>query len=279
MIALFLSLVACVGWGIADFLGGIKSRTVPVLTVLLAANLFGFVFILVVVVIRGKSMPHDPVLLMAVVGGIAGIVALSLLYRGLAVGSMSIVAPISATGVILPVLAGIFFGDDLSRMQSIGIVAAIIGSILAAAETEKGSGSRRISKGVGLAAGAAVAVGVFFIVMDQASEADPYWATLIMRLSYGVFLLPIVLKAGLPIKTNRIHLPAIMVLGIVDAFASLAYAMASTMGLLSLVSVVAALYPAVTALLSTVLLGERPQLSQYIGIILALSGVVLISAG
>ena len=279
MIALSLSLAACVGWGVADFLGGIKSRSIPVLTVMLIANLFGFILILAVVTIRAEAMPHDPVLLMAVIGGIAGIVALGLLYRGLAVGSMSIVAPISATGVILPVLAGFLFGDVLTCLQSIGIVAAILGSILAATERDKGSGSRRMSKGVGLAAGAAVAVGVFFIVMDQASEADPYWATLIMRFSYGVFLLPIVIKTGAPIKTGRIHLPAIMALGIVDAFASLSFSMASTMGMLSLVSVVAALYPAVTALLSTLLLGERPHLSQCFGIILALSGVVLISTG
>lgn len=279
MIALSLSLAACVGWGVADFLGGVKSRSVPVLTVLLIANLFGFLFILAVVTIRAKAMPHDPVLLMAVIGGIAGIVALALLYRGLAVGSMSIVAPISATGVILPVLAGFFIGDVLSRLQSIGIAAAILGSILAAAERDRGSGSRRMSKGVGLAAGAAVAVGVFFVVMDQASEADPYWATLIMRFSYGLFLLPIVIKTGAPVKPGRIHLPAIMALGIVDAFASLSFSMASTLGMLSVVSVVAALYPAVTALLSTLLLGERPQFTQCIGIILALSGVVLISTG
>ena len=116
---------------------------------MLIANLFGFILILAVVTIRAEAMPHDPVLLMAVIGGIAGIVALGLLYRGLAVGSMSIVAPISATGVILPVLAGFLFGDVLTCLQSIGIVAAILGSILAAAERDKGSGGRRMSKGVG----------------------------------------------------------------------------------------------------------------------------------
>ena len=130
MIALSLSLAACVGWGVADFLGGIKSRSIPVLTVMLIANFFGFILILAVVTLRAKALPHDPVLLMAVIGGIAGIVALGLLYRGLAVGSMSIVAPISATGVILPVVAGFFIGDVLSRLQSIGIVLALSGVVL-----------------------------------------------------------------------------------------------------------------------------------------------------
>jgi uncharacterized membrane protein len=71
----------------------------------------------------------------------------------------------------------------------------------------------------------------------------------------------------------------LIALGLVDALASISWAIATTQGLLSLVAVIGSLYPAVTVLLAVMLLNERPQFVQAIGVILAIIGVVLISAG
>ena len=279
MVALSLSLAACFGWGVADFLGGLKSRQLPVFSVLLVSSFFGLLTILGIVLIRGVAPPHDPALLLAVGGGLAGVAAMFFLYRGLSIGSMAIVAPISATGVILPVIVSLAGGDSPTLLQKLGMAVAIIGAVLASREKNNNGNGSRLATGVGLAAGSAVAAGIFFVVMDVASEADPYWAAFLMRFSYFSLLIIIFLLRRPAVRTGKIHMPAMIVLGICDALAGFAYALATTRGMLGLVAVVGALYPAVTVLLSMLILRERPQPEQLMGVILAVGGVTFISAG
>jgi drug/metabolite transporter (DMT)-like permease len=279
LIALSLSLAACFGWGVADFLGGLKSRQLSVFSVLMVSSFFGLGAILVIVVVRGVAPPGSPVLLLAVVGGGAGLAAMFLLYRGLSIGSMAIVAPISATGVILPVIVSLVAGDNPTPLQKLGMAVAIAGAILASLEKNNDGNSRRLATGVGLAIGSAIAAGIFFIVMDQASEVDPYWAAFLMRLSYFAFLILIFLLKRPAVQAGKVHMPAIIVLGICDALAGFAYALATTHGILGLVAVVGALYPTVTVLLSMLILHERPQPAQFIGVVLAVGGIAFISAG
>ncbi len=279
MVALSLSLAACFGWGVADFLGGLKSRQLSVFSVLLVSSFFGLGTILSIVLIRGVAPPDDPALLLAVVGGLAGVAAMFFLYRGLSIGSMAIVAPISATGVILPVIVSLAGGDSPTLLQKLGMAAAIIGAVLASREKNNDGNGSRLATGVGLAVGSAIAAGIFFVVMDVASEADPYWAAFLMRFSYFALLIIIFLLRRPAVRTGNIHMPAMVVLGICDALAGFAYALATTRGMLGLVAVVGAQYPAVTVLLSMLILRERPQPAQFMGVILAVGGVTFISAG
>jgi drug/metabolite transporter (DMT)-like permease len=174
----------------------------------------------------------------------AGLTAMFCLYRGLSVGSMAIVAPISAAGVILPVIVGRVTGDTPNLWQKIGMTAAIAGAVLASREKNNGSKGKRLANGVGLAIASAVAAGVYFIVMDRASEADPFWAAFLMRFSYFALLLVIFLLRRPAVRPGRVHLPAIIALGVLDALAGFAFALATTRGMLGLVAVVGALYPA-----------------------------------
>jgi drug/metabolite transporter (DMT)-like permease len=279
LIALSLSLAACLGWGVADFLGGLKSRQLAVFSVLMISSIFGLGAVLAIVLVRGVGPPDNPALLLAVVGGIAGVAAMFCLYRGLSIGSMAIVAPISAAGVILPVIVGLAAGDSPTFLQKLGMAAAIAGAVLASREKNADGNGNRLAAGVGLAIGSAIAAGIFFVVMDRASEADPYWAAFLMRLSYFIFLVIIFLLKKPPIRIKKAHLPAIIVLGIFDSLAGFAYALATTHGMLGLVAVVGGLYPAVTVLLSILILHEKPQAIQFIGVLLAVGGVTLISAG
>ena len=260
-------------------MGGLKSRQLSVFSVLMVSSFFGLGAILVIVLIRGVAPPDNPVLLLAVVGGAAGLAAVFFLYRGFSIGSMAIVAPISATGVILPVIVSLAAGDNPTLLQKFGMAVAIAGAIMASREKASGRNGKRLASGVGLAVGAAIAAGIFFIVMDQASEADPYWAAFLMRLSSFAILIIIFLLKRLHVDTGRVHLPAIIFLGVCDALAGFAYALATTYGMLGLVAVVGALYPAVTVLLSMLIIGERPQPAQFIGVVLALGGIALISTG
>ena len=279
MIALSLSLAACLGWGVADFLGGLKSRQLAVFSVLMISSIFGLGAVLAIVLVRGVAPPDNPALLLAVVGGIAGVAAMFCLYRGLSIGSMAIVAPISAAGVILPVIVGLAAGDSPTFLQKLGMAAAIVGAVLASREKNTDGNGNRLAAGAGLAIGSAIAAGIFFVVMDRASEADPYWAAFLMRLSYFIFLVIIFLLKKPSIRIKKAHLPAIIVLGVFDSLAGFAYALATTHGMLGLVAVVGGLYPAVTVLLSILILREKPQAIQFIGVLLAIGGVTLISAG
>jgi drug/metabolite transporter (DMT)-like permease len=280
LIAFGLSLAACFGWGVADFLGGLKSRQLSIFSVMLASGFIGFGTILIIILFRGVGPPDHPALPFAIVGGFAGIVGMFFLYRGFSIGSMSIVAPISATGVVLPVIVSLAAGDTPTLIQKLGMAAAMTGAVLASWEKkEGGNGGRHLAAGAGPAFGSAIAAGVFFVVMGQASKADPYWAAFLMRFSYCAFLILILLLKRPAVKLGKIHVPAIMVLGVCDALAGFAYSLATTCGMLGLVAVVAALYPAVTVLLSTMILRERPQPAQFIGVVLAVGGVAFISGG
>lgn len=273
-----LSILACFGWGIADFIGGLKSRTLPTVSILVISTLAGTVLLGVILWVLDLPFPHDPTLFWAIPAGPIGIVAMFLLYRSLAVGTMSILAPISATGVILPVLWGLFFGDTLSGLNLLGIGIAILGSIMAVMETDKKRNTKKLTKGIGLALGSAVFVGFYYITMDMACTHHPIWAAGIMRLSTVTLFIPFLLVKRVSVRIEKVHLPLILFMGVMDTMAAFCFALATSKGMLSQVAVISSLYPAVTVILSAVVAGERIRKIQSSGVVLAITGVMLISA-
>jgi drug/metabolite transporter (DMT)-like permease len=279
MIALLLSFFTCLGWGIADFIGGLKSRSLPPLAVMIIANPFGILIIGIIVLWRGKPIQNDPTIIWAFFAGLIGVITLYLLYKGFSVGSIAIVAPISGTGVILPVAVGLIRGETPSIFQLIGILAAVIGTFLAVREKKKKEISNRLVSGIYYAIASAFGVGFYFIFMDAASEIDPYWASLVMRISYGLILLPIVIFTRTSLRGSRSHIFPIAAMGMIDSLAGFSFAVASTIGMLSIVSVISAIYPGVTVLLSVFILKEKIQNSQKLGILMIIFGIALISVG
>jgi drug/metabolite transporter (DMT)-like permease len=148
MLSIALSIAACFGWGIADFIGGFKSRELPTLSVMLIANITG-IFCLVLIIGSSKSyLPYDVSLIWSAPAGFFGLVAMYLLYRSLAVGMISILAPVSATGVILPVVWGIICGDTLPGLQLSGMIMAFIGTLLAVMESGGEAGKVKTTRGI-----------------------------------------------------------------------------------------------------------------------------------
>jgi len=277
MLTISLSIAACLGWGIADFIGGLKSRELPTLAILIVSISIGTFGLGLFLILTGPPVSKDLLMLWAIPAGLIGLIAMFLLYRSLAVGSMSILAPISATGVILPVIWGIFHGDNLSGLKMLGIAAAILGTIMAAMEKKKENNRKKWTKGIELALAAAFFIGLYFITMDHASQNNPMWASMIMRTSTLIFLIPTIAITRTPIKIAPVHLPMLCFMGIADTMAALAFAVATSSGMLSIVAVISSLYPAVTVLLSAIIIKERLQRIQSTGVVLALIGVVLIS--
>ena len=279
MSAVWLALVACFGYGTSGFLAGIKSRDMPVLSLLLYTSIAGLIIFLLVLWVRGTPLPRDPNLLYAVLGGAFGVGGLYCFYRGLAVGAISIVVPVSALCVTLPVMASLVYGERLALLQWLGIICAFSGGLLVSFERDISANTKRLTAGIVPALGAALGFGAFFVVMDLAGAVDPLWAVVVSKLSYFLFLLPAVFFKRPSLKMGTIHIPAVVAIGLLDGMAAFAYTSATTLGMLSLVAVISSLYPAVSILLATFILKERLLGHQLMGVILAILGITLISAG
>jgi drug/metabolite transporter (DMT)-like permease len=277
MDAIVLALSASLSWGLADFFGPLQGRKLGALRTLVYVQLGGLIGIALIVAVRGLG-PRSAVTLLAIPAAISGTLGLFAYYRGIAVGAISIVAPIAGVSAIVPVIVGIASGESPSALQLAGIACALLGVFLAAREPGR-EGEKKLAAGVGLAVLAAIGFGGYFPFMHAAGHADYWWASLIFRIaSTSVILVAVAIKRpalGVPARI----LPWLALIGFGDMFGNLLYAAASTSGLVSVTSVLASLYPIVTVVLARVILSERVARSQEAGIGLTLAGVALISAG
>jgi drug/metabolite transporter (DMT)-like permease len=279
VIAVALALGAAVAWGAADFLGGLKSRAVATLVVVAIGQATGLALVAAFVAARGEGLPEARFLVYAALAGLAGAVGIAALYRGLAVGAMSIVAPITATGAVIPVAVGVGTGERPTGLQGAGLAVALGGVVLAARQDGGEDLRGRIAAGVGLALLAALGIGSFLVALDAASEGGVAWALLVQR----TVCVGLVLAAAMFVRPDftfsRSDAASMLTIGALDMAANALFAVASTRGLVSLVSVVASLYPVTTVMLARLLLGERIGRAQQVGVAAALAGVVLITAG
>ena len=280
MVAVGLALATALIWGAVDFVAGVKSRSSGALAVIALSQPAGLVLIAVLTAARGESPPDRAHLLYAAAAGAASVVGLTALYQGLAVGLMSVVAPITATGAAIPVIVGIARGEDPSWLQGIGLPIALLGVVLASLVPRgTGSGGGRVAAGVGLALVGALGLGGFFVAFDEASEGSIWWAVLIQRVTLvGLLVVPAIVMRDRLVPRRRDVWP-IVAIGLCDVTALTMLAEATTRGLLSVVSVVSALYPIGTVLLAQLVLGERISLPQRLGVASACAGVGLVSAG
>ena len=195
MLAIALGLGSSLFWGLADFGGGLQSRRFPVIAVLLVSQAVGLAGIAAIVALSGEPAPALGDLWPAAAGGAGGLLALSAFYRALAIGTMSIVAPISATGSAVPVIVGLASGEHPGAVQLAGIAAAAVGVVLASREADHGDDARARAgrASIGLALVAALGFGGFFVGMDRAADADILWALFAARIAGNLALLGFVL--------------------------------------------------------------------------------------
>lgn len=275
MRSIALALGASLTWGFADFFGPLKGRTLGALRVLVYVQLGGLVVIVLIVAVRGKG-PADLGALFAIPAAISGTLGLYAYYRGMAVGAMSIVAPIAGISAAVPVMFGIATGDRPSPWQWLGIAAALGGVFLASREPGRGG---KAAAGVGLALLAAIGFGGYFPPMHAAGNADFWWASLFFRMTSSSIILAAVAIRRPSLAVAPTQVPLLALIGIGDMLGNLLFAAASTSGLVSITSVLASLYPIVTVVLARLVLRECVARSQEAGIALTLAGVALISAG
>ena len=278
MAAILLALSASLAWGFADFGAGVGSRRLPVFVVALVIQSAGLVVAGIAVAITGDPLPSWRQVAWAAFAGLVGVGGLAAFYRGLAVGSMGIVGPISTTAAIVPLVYGLARGERPSALQAAGVALAVLGVVGASLEHVPETQRRRIGTGVGLALLAAAGFGCSLIGLSRAAPGGIAWAVWIMRIVAVPCMLALALALGAQRPSRRLW-PLLVGVGIGDTGATLLYAAATTRGLLSVVAVLASLYPVVIVVLARTVLGERIARPQLLGVAVALAGVALISAG
>jgi uncharacterized membrane protein len=278
--AIALALAAAASWGLADFLAGLASRRVSVPIVLLLVEGGGLLVVLAVALLGGAPFFEDASdLWSALAGGLSGVLALGCFYRALSIGTMSVVAPISAAGVALPVVVGVATGNRLSALTAAGLAAIVAGVVLASREDHADDEAAAASRAaVLLALVAAAGFGGFFALTDAPADASVPWTLVCARAAALPFVAAVIARGRAPWPSRRFGL-GIAAVGCIDLAATALIALANTKGDLSVVAVLGGMYPVVTVLLAAAVLGERVRGSQVLGIVLALGGVGAVAAG
>jgi uncharacterized membrane protein len=182
VLAVALALGSSLAWGISDFLGGLKSRSVALLTVLLVSQGTALILASVLVISRGEAPPGGAFLVYAALAGLIETLGVAALYRGLAVGVMSIVAPIAATAPVVPVVVGIVLGELPAALHAAGIALAVLGIVATACRRRSADVPRAvIASSVLFGLLTAIGFGSFYVAMDAASEGEIQWALRLLQ--------------------------------------------------------------------------------------------------
>ena len=276
---ILFALSAALIWGVADFVGGMASRRFSVITVLLLTELGGLIVIGAVVAATTPEMFSREDAIMSMAAGLIGTAALGLFYRALAIGTMSVVAPITATGAVIPVIVGLATGDALSVVQVGGLAVVLVGVVLASREQSSVEApSEEQRRSIVLAVAAAVGFGLFFLLSHPPAEESVGWTVFFLRLAQVPVVAGIWLWLGAQRPGPKLT-TVLLCAGTLDLGATALLALANSGGEVSIVSVLTSTYPVVTVLLAAVVLHERLLRSQYVGIVLTLAGIGAVVAG
>ena len=279
MEAAVLALLGAMSWGTGDFFGGLASRRAHVLTVLVVSQAVGLVGVGAWALASGDGPPGIGDVLPAVGAGAAGATGLAALSRGMAIGAMGIVAPISAVRPAVPLAVDLLRGDAPGGIQWAGIAAALAGVVLLAREPGGVARSAGLAAGVSLALVAALGFGLFVVGLDAASDGGATWAVVVARTSSTLLALSAALVVSAPLRPPTSLLPTIAAVGLFDTTANVLVAFATTYGSAGIVAVLSALYPLTTIVLARVVLGERLDRHRRVGGVLALAGAALVAVG
>ncbi|GAA4632552.1 DMT family transporter [Actinoallomurus vinaceus] len=273
-----LALASAIAFGAGDFCGGAASRRVDDLRVLLVSLPAGLLLLLVVAMFGGPW--HAAALGWGALSGIAGGAGLLVFYRALAMGPMSVVAPVSGLmAAVVPAAVGIARGDRLSLTAIAGIVLCLLAVCFVS--IERGGGPVRLTGGPVLAVVAGSSFGLFFVIVHLGDDGTLWPLAASKAAGLGVVLVVAVLarRGPLPLIRNRGALGIALLAGVLDVLGNALYVFAARAGALSIAGVLSSLYPASTVLLARLVYGERLRPIQRLGLAIAVVGVSLVTTG
>lgn len=283
-LTIFFGLLAALAWGISDFTGGLASQKQSTILVLFTSQILGIITLVLIILFTGESYQSGQ-LLWSALGGISGAIGLLFLYHGFTKGTTSIISPISAaTAISIPVIYSILTEGFLSRLQSLGLILAIISIILLSVGSEikrETEFTSVMNLWYGLASG--FGFGFFFIFVNQFQEGSVFWPLAMLRLFSLLFLSIVIIfktqnksirRIG-SLKISKIGLIAIT--GIGDTVANMFFTLSTQSGRLDIASITSSLFPMVTIYLAFIIYKEKILYHQKLGIIGTMLSIILLS--
>ncbi|MBU6254778.1 MAG: DMT family transporter [Actinomycetales bacterium] len=277
--ASLLALISSAMWGTADYFAGRISKQHHPFAVLGLSQIFGLIVGVLIVLVsgdwHGQALGFDGYLLYGALAGLFGYIGLACLYEGLSTGRMGVVSPISSMSAVIPVAFALLTGDALTAITSIGIVIALVG-VFCASGPELSNGLPL--KPLLLALGAAAGFGLALTFISIGSRESALMTMVSMRGATFFVTIALAMRFKTTGGFSKKEMPLLIFIGAADFIANLLLGVATTKGLVSVAMVFGSLYPIATALLAFKFLHERLHRVQYVGIVLAVTGVSIISA-
>lgn len=276
LMVVVLGMLASLGWGAADFGGGLSSRSAPVLGVLGGSQLASLMVGVPIFLAVPEPAMSTTDIAIAVGGGLFGAVGLALLYRGLAIGRMGVVAPVAAVlTATLPVSYGLAT-EGVPSLFAIAGIALAVASVVLVSRAPAAAGDERPS-GIGYALAAGAMFGLFTVSASFLGDGLLVAPVIVIRITSIVAIATFLVIRRPAWRVPRRLWPALFAIGVVDMAATASYLGAISIGPLAIAAILASLYPVVTTILATVVLRERVTAGHAIGILAAGAAVVLIA--
>lgn len=277
--AVLLGALVAVGLGTSDFLGGFASRRSAPSAALLLAQLASLATAVVLVVIDPTPTPSGSMIGWSILAGLGTAAGLACLYRGLATGHMSVVAPVSAVGSgVVPMVWGIMrHGESPGVLALAGAAIALVAVLLIARTQDSDHHEGGRASALALAIGAGFSFGLSVIALAEVGDQGSFWPVLIGRVAGVTCIATAVFALGAPRRVEPEDRKFAVSSGVLESLCTAGFIVAFRHGLTSVVAPVAALFPAATVVLARLVLKERIGPVRAFGLGLALVGLVMIA--
>jgi drug/metabolite transporter (DMT)-like permease len=271
-----LGLLSAASFGASDFGGGLTTRRLAVLGVMLVANSTGMLLALAIAVLAREPAPEPGAVVAAAFGGVFGAVGVLGLYQGLAVGRMGVVAPVvGVIGASLPVIVGITLQGAPRLEAALGIGLALVAVVIVSRAPSPGG--RR--SGIEYALVGGIGIGLVSALIGRLPEGSVWWPLVVMKVLAVVFIGVAIVASRRPFRVSSGSGLPLVAVGVGDMAGNGFYVLATQSGRLDIAAVLSSLYPVVTVVLAIVVLREHVGRRLAIGIATAVAAVALIAAG
>ncbi|HEY3053289.1 MAG TPA: DMT family transporter [Thermoanaerobaculia bacterium] len=274
-----LAVLSSITYGAADFCGGLATKRSSMYSVVVFSQLTGLILVLIALPFLPPSSPSAIDFAWGAASGMAGGIGVALLYRGLAVGVMSVVAPVTAVfAVIIPLFVGLLLGERPRGLAMIGVVLAIVAIVLVSQSDHVEEG-RAVTSGVMIAVASGIAIGIFLVFLQRTGPSAGLWPLVAARAVSIVFFTIAGMMTRQTLMPRRESMPIVIGGGALDMLANILYLLAVRQGMLSIVATLTSLYPASTIILARIVLHERLRFVQLTGVLCAAVAIVMIVSG
>jgi len=268
------SLISAIMMGAGDFFGGLATKKSPVAVVGLITQVLGLVIVLAIVLFSALPFAQTP-FTYGLAAGVCGSIALMCLYKGLAIGKVSIVAPVSAVlSALIPVLVAVAFGHAFGSITWVGIICGLASVYFLSLPSEEEAKEKK-ETGLTLAIAAGIALACFYMLLGSEETHGNIWTLFGERIAVVLVMLGTVLTRRIPIGKTIPGFKLMLIAGATDVIGNLAFLYSSNIGPLPMVALISSLYPATTMFLGWVILKESLNRRLIIGIICAFACIVI----